>query len=84
MFKRWSTEREGLQILGREVQPKLAQGIFEGTVYPRAVARLPLSHWWDDLTDLEHKGTTREGSAKLYGRNFTDAQDIIRGKLSES
>jgi hypothetical protein len=44
---------------------------------------LPLNHWWDDLTDLEHKWTTREESAKRYGRSFVDAQDIIRSKLAE-
>jgi hypothetical protein len=35
-------------------------------------------NWWDDLTDLEHRWTTRQGSQKAYGKGFVAAQDIIR------
>lgn len=83
VFKNWSSDRQGLQVLGRHIQPKLAEGLFGGSLHPAAVTRLPLSHWWDDLTDLEHKWTTREESAKRYGRSFVNAQDIIRSKLAE-
>ena len=83
VFKGWSSDREGMQILGRQIQPKVAEELFGGFVHPAAVARLPLSHWWDDLTDLEQKWTTRKESAKCYGKSFVDAQDIIRRELVE-
>lgn len=83
LFKSWSSDRGGLHILGRHIPSKVAQGIFEGSVYPGVVARLPLSHWWDELTDLEYRWTTREESAKRYGRSFVEAQNIIRGELAQ-
>lgn len=40
------------------------------------------SHWWDDLTDLEHKWTSRESGGKAYGKQFVAAQGIIRKGLA--
>ncbi|RYG88738.1 MAG: hypothetical protein EON59_03535 [Alphaproteobacteria bacterium] len=83
VFQKWSVDRQGLNVLGRQLQPELAEGIFQGSIHPEAMVRLPLSHWREDLADLEHKWTTRKESAKRYGESFVDAQDIIRSNLSK-
>jgi Putative DNA-binding domain len=82
LFKRWYTEPKDYMVLGRFVEPGLAESIYNDLVYPGVVEHLPLSHWWDDLTDLEHKWTSREGSKKAYGKGFVAAQDIVRAMLS--
>ncbi len=81
LFRRWSQGSKPYMVLGRLVEPRLADALINGKAHPAIVDRLPLSHWWDDLTDLEHKWTTRKGSAKAYGESFVAAQDIVRAML---
>lgn len=84
LFRHWSSGATSYSVLGRLVEPRLAQSIYDGEAYPGIVAYRPLSHWWDDLTDIEHQWTSREGSRKAYGRTFVAAQDIIREMLSRA
>ena len=84
LFRRWYSNSKSYSVLGRLVDPRLAQSIYDGAAYPGIVAHLPLSHWWDDLTDIEHKWTSRDKSAKAYGKSFVAAQDIIREMLSRA
>lgn len=81
LFRQWSEGPKPYMVLGRIVEPRLAEALINGRVHPGIVARLPLSHWWDDLTDIEHKWTTRKGSARAYGESFIAAQDIVRAML---
>ena len=78
LFKHWSKAVKPYTVIGRYVEPALAKSIIDGVAYPGIVSGLPLNHWWDDLTDIEHKWTTRKGSSKAYGKEFVAAQDIIR------
>lgn len=75
---------EELQRVGRLVDPRLARSIYDGETYSGVVEHLPLSHWRDDLTDVEHKWTSREGSKKASGKIFVAAQDIIQEMLSRA
>lgn len=84
LFKRWSDTPKSYMVLGREVGPKLAKALFNDRVHPGIVEHMPLSHWWDDLTDLEGRWTTPRNSAKTYGETFVAAQEIIRRKLTDS
>ena len=84
LFRRWYSSSKSYSVLGRLIDPRLAKSIFDGETYPGIVEFLPLSHWWDDLTDIEHKWTAREGSKKAYGNSFVAAQDIIREMLSKA
>lgn len=84
LFRRWSSGSKSYSVLGRLIDPRLAKSIYDGEAYPGVVECLPLSHWWDDLTDIEHKWTSREGSKKAYGKSFVAAQDIIREMLSKA
>lgn len=84
LFRRWSSGAKDYSVLGRLVDPRLARSIYDGEAYPGVIAYQPLSHWWDDLTDVEHKWTSREGSKKAYGKSFVAAQDIIREMLSKA
>lgn len=43
---------------------------------------MQLSYWWDNLTDLDHKWTSRQSSRKAYEKGSIDAQDIIRNMLA--
>lgn len=71
------------QLLGRLIDPKLAEALLDGEAYPGIVEKMPLSHWWDDLTDLSHQWTTREGSLKAYGKSFIAAQDLLRTMVDQ-
>ena len=82
LFKKWAHSSKPYMVLGRYIEPALAESIWNGETYPGAIADMPLSHWWDDLTDLDHKWTSREGSLKAYGKEFVAAQDIIRQMLA--
>ncbi|HEY1128093.1 MAG TPA: ATP-binding protein [Roseateles sp.] len=82
-FKTWIRESQSWMMLGRSVEPSVAQAIVNGEIHPGIVENMPLSHWWDDLTDLEHKWTTREQSRMAYGKSFIAAQDILRRMLEE-
>ena len=84
IFKQWLTASKPYMVLGRYIEPMLAESIINGEIFPGIIADLPLSHWWDDLTDLEHKWTTRERSSNDYGKEFVAAQDIIREALARS
>lgn len=84
LFKQWIDNFPGYSLLGRLVEPRLANAILNGEAHPGIVEGLPLNHWWDDLTDLEHKWTSRESSRKAYGRSFVAAQDILRELLARS
>lgn len=81
LFRRWSKGSRNYSVLGRYVEQHLAESIYNGHAYPGIVENLPLSHWWDDLTDIEYRWTSRDGSKKAYGRGFTAAQDIIRAMV---
>lgn len=78
LFEVWSRGSRPYMVLGRLIDVALAEAIWNGQKFPGIVADLPLSHWWDDLTDLEHRWTSRNGSMKAYGKAFVAAQDIIR------
>lgn len=82
LFTNWAQSRKPYMVLGRYIEPALAESIWNGQTYPGAIAGMPLSHWWDDLTDLDHKWTSRKGSIKAYGEQFVAAQDIIRQMLA--
>ena len=81
LFKKWAHGSKPYMVLGRYIEPALAESIWNGQTYPGAIANMPLSHWWDDLTDLDHKWTSRKGSLKAFGEGFVAAQDIIRHML---
>jgi hypothetical protein len=81
LFKDWIGETRDYMILGRYIDADLAASIADGEIHPGVVEHMPVSHWWDDLTDLEHKWTSRDGSLTEYGEGFVDAQDIIRAQL---
>ena len=83
LFKHWIKSTREYNVLGRVVEPGVTQGIANGRVFPGIVRGMRLSHWWDDLTDIEHKWTTRQGSSKAYGQSFVAAQDIIRAMHSK-
>lgn len=83
LFKRWSSARMSYQVVGRVVHQDLTAKILNGAVHPGVLEELPLSHWWDDLTDLESTWTNKASSAKSYGKNFVLAQDIIRTMLAQ-
>lgn len=78
LFKNWMLGSKPYMVLGRYIEPALAESIWNGLTYPGVVAHMPLSHWWDDLTDLDHKWTSRKESINAYGKQFVAAQDIIR------
>ncbi len=82
LFGRWATSVRPYRVVGRYVEHSLAESIWNGQAWSGALSNLPASHWWDDLTDLEHKWTTREGVAKAYGQEFAAAQDIVRDQLA--
>lgn len=82
LFKNWLGGSQSHMVLGRYIEPALAESIWNGDTYPAVVADMPLSHWWDDLTDLDHKWTSRKGSLKAHGKAFVAAQDIIRQTLA--
>lgn len=84
LFRHWSSGLKNYSVLGRLVDPRLAKSICDGEAYPGIVEHLPLSHWWDDLTDVQHKWTSQEGSRKSYGNSFVAAQDIIRRMMFEA
>lgn len=84
LFRHWCSGAKQYSVLGRLVDPRLAKSVYDGKAYPGVVAYKPLSHWWDDLTDIEHKWTSRAGSRKAYGRSFVAAQDIIRTMLTRA
>jgi hypothetical protein len=81
LFIKWSEVVKNYMVLGRSVEPKLAKALFDGLVHPGIVEHMPLSHWWDDLTDLEGRWTTSQGCAKDYGKTFVAAKEIIRRNL---
>jgi hypothetical protein len=83
LFKDWIDERPSYMLLGRVVEPRLAATIINGETYPGVVKRLPLSNWWDDLTDLDHKWTTQERSKKDYGRGFVAGQQLLRKMIAD-
>lgn len=82
LFREWINTLPSYMLLGRLVEPALAKAIIDGEAYPGIVENLPLSHWWDDLTDLDHKWTNRDGSRKTYGKSFVAAQDMLRRMLA--
>jgi hypothetical protein len=84
LFMQWSKAAKPYMVLGRYVEPEVAEDVFNGKAWPGIVANLPISHWWDDLTDIEHKWTTRTRSSKAYGKEFVAAQDIVREMLARA
>jgi len=82
LFKNWSNGSASYMVLGRYIEPDLAESIWNGETHPGAVADLPLSHWWDDLTDLDYTWTSRKGLRDAYGKEFLAAQEIIRQMLA--
>jgi Putative DNA-binding domain len=84
LFRHWCSGAKQYSVLGRLVDPRLAKSVYNGEAYPGVVAYQPLSHWWDDLTDIEHKWTSRAESMKAYGKSFVAAQDNIREMLSRA
>ncbi|ARV17037.1 hypothetical protein AEP_00071 [Curvibacter sp. AEP1-3] len=83
LFKYWANGNSPYTVLGRYIEPKLAESIWNGLTYPGVIADMPLSHWWDDLTDLDHNWTSRKGALKAYGKQFVSAQDIIRRLIAQ-
>lgn len=81
LFKKWSSGTKPYMVLGRHIKPPMAEAIWNGQMYPGVIADMPLSHWWDDLTDLDHKWTSPKDSINAYGKQFVAAQDIIRQML---
>jgi hypothetical protein len=64
LFRRWATVSKSYSVLGRLIDPRLARSIHDGAAYPGVVEYLPLSHWWDDLTDL---GSDRRQRNRIGG-----------------
>ncbi len=84
LFRRWRSGTREYSLLGRLVEPSVAEALYNGEAFPGSVEDLPLSHWWDDLTDLEHKWTTPAGLKKSYGKSFVAAQNIVRAMVSDT
>ncbi len=84
LFRKWIDSEKSYLVLGRLIDDKLAQSVINGNAYPGIVARQPLSHWWDDLTNLDHQWTSREGSEHAYGSEFVAAQDILRAMIKRT
>jgi hypothetical protein len=82
LFRHWAHVNKPYMVLGRMAEAEVVKALYNGDNWPGTVAALPLSHWWDDLTDLEHLWTTRTGSVSNYGKGFVAAQDIIRRMLA--
>lgn len=82
LFKRWmNREDRPFNVLGRQIEPTQMTKLYNGELFPGIVNRGGLSHWWDDLTDIEHAWTNRTSLLKTYGASFVAAQDIIREML---
>ncbi len=83
LFKVWSSNRSrNYSVIGRIIAPVEMQSLINGETFPGLLRYKPLSHWWQDLTDLEQEWTTRSKNTKLYGKGFVAAQDIIRKLLT--
>lgn len=82
LFNNWAHGNSPYLVLGRYIEATLAESIWNGLTYPGVIADMPLSHWWDDLTDLDHKWTSRKGAIKAYGKQFVAAQDIVRQMIA--
>lgn len=83
LFKKWSTNgKRNYNVLGRVIDSVEMQRLINGEMFPGLVRCKSLSHWWDDLTDIEQKWTKRSQCSDAYGQSFVAAQDIIRTMLA--
>lgn len=73
----------GLEIYGRSLDEEQYDRLVHGHVYPGNIIKEygPQCHWWDDLTDVNYKHQSGEGKYEGYGKEFVDAQCIIREEI---
>jgi hypothetical protein len=76
--RHWSCGAKPYSVSGRLVDPRLAKTIYGGGACTGVVACRPLSHRWDDLTDIDHQWTSRAGSKKMHRKSSLVAQDVRR------
>jgi hypothetical protein len=74
--------QQNLHLYGRALPIKECERLVRGEVFPASMLEgKAISHWWDDLTDIEYAWTSVEGSREKYGDGFLFAQDVIRNAI---
>lgn len=70
----------GLIVKGIEVCSKVAEGVLDGDLHPRALwaSRYKRSDWWDDLADIHHERVCAKEYSSLYDQEFFAAQELIK------
>lgn len=74
-----------LKCGGRILEPNVFESLLSGRVFPDSILSRP-SHenpWWDDFTDVYGKYPISSNYEEWYGKGFSYAQSVIRGKLAE-
>jgi len=66
-------------IIGVLLEEKVFFDLFHGKIYAgKLFSNKPVSYWWDDFLDFEHKFPIASHYNNLYGEGFLAAQDILK------
>ena len=67
-----------LSIMGNHLDKKDFNDLTCGNVYPGSVIKAYNDTCWDDLTDINHSWAYSSSYEEKYGKNFIEAQQIIK------
>ena len=66
---------------GIHLEEEVFNDLICGRIYPGSIITSYNDTWWDDLTDIHHSWAYASSYEEMHGKNFIDAQNIIKYKL---
>ena len=66
---------------GIHLKKEVFNDLICGRIYPGSIITSYNDTWWDDLTDIHHSWAYASSYEEMHGKNFIDAQNIIKYKL---
>ena len=66
---------------GIHLEEEVFNNLTCGRIYPGSIITSYNDPWWDDLTDINHSWVCASSYEEMHGKNFIDAQNIIKYKL---
>ena len=85
LIRKFKKAGHSLKCGGRILESEIFESLLSGRVFPDSVLSRP-SHenpWWDDFTDVYGKHLIASNYEEWYGKGFTYAQSVVRGKLED-
>ena len=81
-LKTTNCKLDSIFVKGFHIEEKDFDDLTSGEIYPGSIVNLYNDNWWDDFTDINHSYAYAESYEEKHGKNFIEAQKILKRQLN--